>query len=99
MQQQMGFPMGTIPEVAIANNMHALVSEAQEVLNEINWKPWRQINKEVNNAKVQEEIIDAFLFIINAAIEADLTPETFLSVVEAKQAKNKKRIVNRGYVI
>jgi uncharacterized HAD superfamily protein/NTP pyrophosphatase (non-canonical NTP hydrolase) len=78
-----------------------LIVEANEILNEINWKHHRKEifnkNNPVNVANIREEIIDVFKYLIIIAQMWGMTPETFIEefnrkseVVEQRYKQEKK---------
>jgi len=52
-----------------------LIVEATEVLDEINWKPWKKTTKRINHQKLREEIIDILQFWGNIVNSAGFTAE------------------------
>ena len=71
LNHHMGFPMGEETgdiNLVIKNNMLALIKEATEVLDEVNWKPWKSKAKykTIDRDKLHEELIDCLQFLVNA---------------------------------
>jgi len=80
----LGGPMGK-NEAAIKECMLALIVEATEVLNEINWKPWKQPVKQVNEDDLRGELADCFLFWALAVNSAGINPTDMLTEIKNKQ--------------
>ena len=74
----------------------AAYSELSEILNEINWKPWRQTKKTVYSGRYKNEIIDLFHFVINLSIAVDMEPKEFFNRFVDKNKENHER-QKRGY--
>jgi dimeric dUTPase (all-alpha-NTP-PPase superfamily) len=73
----------------------ALVHEAIELQRETNWKWWKK-ESQINNNKIQEEIIDIWHFLIQISIEAGLDSEKLVEKYIEKNQENLKRQV-KGY--
>lgn len=69
----------------------ASADELFEVLHEINWKIWRKQRKEVDEKKIQEELIDVLHFWVNLAILWNMTPDILEETYLHKNAKNINR--------
>lgn len=82
--------MGQTKDKRLANNAIALVCEANEVLNETNWRPWKQ-PKDVNIDALVEELVDCQLFIFNILNELEFTSSHFLLKIREKQLVNVER--------
>lgn len=77
--------------------MHNCINvECSEMLQELNWKPWKKTKKDVDEAKVREEIIDVFHFLLELMIIHGITATDLRYTYEAKMAINNKRQDN-GY--
>lgn len=80
LNRDMGNPMelhGTV-DGAVKENMLALIVEATEVLNEINWKPWKRQPhqlKAVSDERLLTELVDVLQFWANAVNSAGFTAE------------------------
>lgn len=74
----------------------ASADELFEVLHEINWKIWRKQRKEVDEKKIQEELIDVLHFWINLCIIWNMTPDILEEIYLSKNATNHKR-QDEGY--
>lgn len=82
--------------IAFYKDMHiAIISELQEALDEMGWKPWAT-SKHFNEAAVQGELVDAFHFFMNLCMVARLEPEQLFDKYLAKRQKNIDR-QNAGY--
>lgn len=66
LQKHLGYPMGGDMEGAIKENILALIVEATEVLNEINWKPWKKEKREIDRDALLTELVDVLQFWANA---------------------------------
>lgn len=91
-QRLMGYPMGNNLHELVKNNMFALIKEATEVLDEVNWRPWRADSKALDKEAIKSEIADCLFFIFNAAYEVGLDAEELGKIATKKQMKNLKRI-------
>lgn len=82
-------------------NVLALISELNEMLDEIGWKPWAKSNH-INESTAFGELIDAWHFMMNLALvispnsSAEETAQAFVSVYEKKRRKNIQRQID-GY--
>lgn len=72
------------------NQMICLYQELSEITNCTKFKNWKK-NQEYKQSEMQEEIIDAFHFLINIAIFADMSPGLFMLKFIEKNQKNFKR--------
>ena len=66
-------------------------SELTEILNEINWKPWKKTTKTVDVKKFKKEIIDLQHFVINLALSANMDSKEFFELYDSKNKENLKR--------
>lgn len=71
----------------------ALIHEAIELQRETNWKWWKKTDQ-LNENKIQEEIIDLWHFLIQISIEVGLDSETVVEKYIEKNLKNIKRQEN-----
>ena len=90
-QLLMGRPMGE-GEAAAKENILALIVEASEVLEELNWKPWRVQNKKVDRQQVVYEVVDTMKFLLNIMNELDISAEDFEQAWYEKSTIVNKRI-------
>lgn len=66
-------------------------SEVTEILNEINWKPWKKTEKIVYTEKYKEEVIDLFHFVLNLAIAGGMDSNELYDMYLSKINENIKR--------
>lgn len=97
----MGNPMGQggAQDLVIKENVLALIVEATEVLNEVNWKPWKSAlhqRKVVNRDKLLEEVIDILQFWANIVNAAEFTEEDIRIAYAAKLAVCYDRIASKN---
>ena len=71
-------------------NVLALEDELHEALGETGWKPWAS-SKHINVESYRAELIDAWHFLMNLMLVADMTPEMVFEMYNEKRAKNDKR--------
>lgn len=95
LQKKMGNPMGE-GEEALKENALALIVEVTEMLNEINWKPWKETKKEINQEALLYEIVDILQFMGNIINAAGITAEALEDAYRQKLMINTKRIED-GY--
>lgn len=74
----------------------AIASEAQELMNQTNWKSWKQGKKEFNRTETIYELIDILHFVVNNLIELNVGPYECMQHYIAKNKENMRRIKN-GY--
>lgn len=68
----------------------ALLDEAHEALAEIGWKPWAT-SRHMNRDAFVSELVDAWHFLMNLLLAAQVKPHEFFSLYIAKNEKNAKR--------
>ena len=73
----------------------AIIHEAAELQRTTNWKWWKKPIK-FNEADAREELIDIWHFVVQAALELNLTPEDILNEYKKKNKINRER-QKRGY--
>ena len=95
LQDVMNNPMGK-GEEAIKNNIFAMAVEGVEVLDEINWKPWKKQRKRVDPQKVHEELVDCLQFLVNAMIASGMSANDVNWIIERKWEINHRRVKD-GY--
>lgn len=99
LNEAMGYPMGEATDHdgsnAVKENMLALIVEATEVLAEVNWKPWKLNQKEINRKAVTHELIDVLQFWVNACNALNLTPQEIEDAYHEKLQICYKRIDTR----
>ena len=80
----------------------ALIDEVAELLNEINYKWWKN-PKEINPAAVKEELVDILHFYIGMCIDAGMTADDMYDIYLAKNKENYDRqtgqSTKKGYEI
>lgn len=77
-------------------NFLALHTETSEMLQELNWRPWRDGNpKDFNRTKVIEEAVDIFFFIANILNGLGIRGPEFLEAYIAKYGENEARMLAR----
>lgn len=85
----------------IVYNVVAIISELGEFLQEINWKPWKRQNKQINCEKAFEELIDILFFYMNLIIvfskHFQYSYNDVIKKYEEKWQKNIKRIKNKEF--
>lgn len=72
-----------------------LISEINEALAETGWKSWASSNH-VNTNAFRDELADAYLFLMNLLLAADIPLSVFAEAVSKKQDKTVRRI-KEGY--
>lgn len=68
----------------------AMESEIDEIRREINWKWWKN-PKEVNQAALQDEVIDMWHFLLSLSRVVGLNPESIYEIYKKKNAENHDR--------
>ena len=81
---------GNTPEERIQKKCLALLDETAELLNEVNYKWWKN-PKPVNIGNVQEELIDMLHFWVSMCLDAGLTPDKIHEVYLRKNKENLNR--------
>lgn len=86
----------------IQKEVLAIISELSELLNEVNFKWWKN-PKEVNYQNVKEELVDVLHFFISSCLKAGMTSEELYDLYIKKNEENFKRqygmSVKKGYEI
>jgi len=95
LQRRMGNPMdggtGNV-NTGVRENMLAMIVEAVEVLNEVNWKPWKPPTKVIDRERIVSELIDVLQFWANAVNAVGLTEDDLIEAYRAKLAICYRRI-------
>lgn len=78
----------TMNPAYIKDMVLAAHSELTEILNEINWKPWKKTNKTIEIEKFKEEIIDLQHFVLNLALAANMNASEFFDLYNSKNKTN-----------
>ena len=68
----------------------ALIEEVTEVLNEVNYKWWKN-PKEVDERAVKEEIVDILHFLVSMALSAGMSAKEMFEIYLDKNEENFKR--------
>ena len=95
LQTLLGEPMGR-GEEAVKENTLALIVEASEMLNEVNWKLWKLEQKPLDRCKLLGELADMMKFYCNILNAMEVTEEEFDQAWHAAEHKVKTRHHN-GY--
>lgn len=72
---------------AISKHAVALLCELTEVIEETNYRWWKN-PKEIDMAKVKEELIDVLHFYISMCLDAGMTADEMYSIYMAKNKEN-----------
>jgi len=72
-------------------NILALVSETMEVLNELNWKPWKKPNA-VNRTRLVKELVDVLMIYCNLLNSLEVNADELELMYAVKLAEVYKRI-------
>lgn len=83
-------------EKAVKESILACAAELFEVLNEINWKPWKKTKKPVDEEKLKSELVDVLQFWANAVNAAGFSPEEMEEALKIKWQINERRVED-GY--
>ncbi|MBQ9832818.1 MAG: dUTPase [Clostridia bacterium] len=78
---------GISREEWIQKEILAIISELTEVMDEVNFKWWKN-PKEVDEASLKEEIIDVLHFFVSMCIKAGLTADELFEIYKAKNKEN-----------
>lgn len=73
----------------------AMLSEMAELLDEVNFKWWKN-PKEVDPAALKEELVDILHFFLSMCLEAGLDAEEMHRIYLAKNAENIARLEGRS---
>jgi len=74
----------------IQKEVLAMISELSEVLDEVNFKWWKN-KKEINDEQLKEEIVDLLHFLISMSLKAGMSSEEIYSIYMKKNEENVKR--------
>lgn len=94
--QRYDFYSKQAPEELTKTYVLALLSELDELLSEVNWKPWKKTKKTIDLEELRYEIIDIFTFTLSLMIAWGMTEEECFQYFMAKNKENLDRI-ERGY--
>lgn len=81
---------GFSPEEWIQKQTLAMMSELAELIDEVNFKWWKN-KKPVNSQAVKEELADILHFYISMCLQAGMTPEELYQIYRAKNEENFRR--------
>jgi len=78
------------PDQWIQKQTLAMISELAELLDEVNFKWWKNPH-ELNNANIREELSDILHFFISMCLEAGMTADDLYNVYVGKNKENHAR--------
>jgi dimeric dUTPase (all-alpha-NTP-PPase superfamily) len=91
-QRILGEPMGDTKDQRLKENALALMMEANEVMNELAWKPWKTYDASyLDEERLKYELADCIIFILNMYNEIDCSAEEICEIIHKKQDINIKR--------
>lgn len=90
-----GFMRNNTVEQRLQDNLKQMIHEIIEVERETNFKHWKKRTL-VDWDKVKEELVDVFIFFMNACNEVELSPAALIAMAFDKQNINRKR-QKKGY--
>ena len=79
----------------IQKDVLAMISELGELLDEVNFKWWKN-KKELDHAAIKEELIDILHFYISMCCRAGMTPDELFGIYCAKNKENFDRQYGRS---
>ncbi|MDR2201909.1 MAG: dUTPase [Clostridiales bacterium] len=68
----------------------ALINEAGELMNEVNYKWWKN-KKELDYSKIGEELIDILHFLVSMCLDSGLSADDAYRIYAAKNSENRDR--------
>jgi len=77
-------------EVWIQKEILAIISELSEILDEVNFKWWKD-PKEINQARLTEEIVDVLHFFVSMCLKAGIGPDELFAAYIEKNKENFER--------
>ena len=86
---------GITPEEWIQKQSLAMVSELAELLDEVNFKWWKN-PKPIDSAALKEELVDILHFFVSMCITAGMTPEELYGIYLEKNKENILRQEGKG---
>lgn len=90
------------PQEWIQKDVLAIVSELGELLDEVNFKWWKN-PKDVNAAALQEELVDVLHFFVSMCIRSGMSAEDLFRIYTKKNQENFDRQYGRsqkqGYAV
>ena len=81
---------GIPDEVWIQRQMLAMLSEMAEVLDEVNFKWWKN-QKPINEDALKEELVDVLHFFVSMCLRAHMTPDEMYRIYMKKNQENFNR--------
>lgn len=75
------------PEVWIQKEILAIISELSEILDEVNFKWWKD-PKEIDHEALKGEIVDVLHFFISMCLKAGIGPEELYEAYLVKNREN-----------
>lgn len=78
------------PEEWIQKQTLAMISELSELIDEVNFKWWKN-KKPVNEQAVKEELVDILHFFVSMCLQAGMTPEELYTIYKEKNSENFRR--------
>jgi dimeric dUTPase (all-alpha-NTP-PPase superfamily) len=95
-QTVLNHPMGTNTDTVVKENILAIIVEATEALNHVNWKPWKKQLSLLDRRAIVEEMVDIARFYFNILNQLEVTPDEFDIVWDRVTGKIMERH-NNGY--
>lgn len=74
-------------EVWIQKEVLAIMSELSEILDEVNFKWWKD-PQEINHERLKGEIVDVLHFFVSMCLKANIGPEELFEAYVAKNQEN-----------
>lgn len=84
------------PEVWIQKNILAVISELSEVLDEVNFKWWKN-PKAIDSQSLKEELVDVLHFFVSMCLHAGMTADELYQIYLEKNKENIKRQTGKSY--
>jgi len=78
------------PEEWIQKQTLAMISELSELIDEVNFKWWKN-KRPVNERAVKEELVDILHFFVSMCLQAGMTPEEMYTIYKEKNRENFRR--------
>ncbi|NLI55178.1 MAG: dUTPase [Clostridiales bacterium] len=82
-------------EVWLQKEVLAMISELSEVLDEVNFKWWKN-PKPVDDASLKGELVDVLHFFVSMCLKSGMTAEELFSLYKAKNQENFDRQYGRS---
>jgi len=83
------------PEVWIQKDILALISEIGELLNEVNFKWWKN-DKPIDMPAIKEEMVDILHFFVSMCLKTGMDAEELFSIYVSKNKENFDRQYGRS---